>query len=151
VPAPVTTEYGGVGIAFYSSHPFLHRVTSLADRLKIDFALIHNDTQAQMVRATKKSMEDLYKSQDEVEANQEVEPARQRPAGNELDPYGSESDDNDVPLTQQKPSSEGPTSLTLVGDVTGKVAFIVVRSGLYSLCSLKSNPDLFLLKSGRYH
>jgi phosphoribosylpyrophosphate synthetase len=105
-------------------------VTSLADRLKIDFALIHKDASRKDDNGVKQNRYAYLANKPTLSASTSVDSLCSiltnpnplaRPA---------------VPI--QEPSQQA-RGLTLVGDVAGKVAFIVVCSCLHSYGLMQSS------------
>ncbi|CAG8571380.1 13513_t:CDS:2 [Funneliformis caledonium] len=105
------------------------RVTSLADRLKIDFALIHTEctrgshqsvgnqvTEISTLSSTSSSNHDNVFHTSNMTTNLTT---------SIVDGKLDDVNDDDVPLSKESIDEETSSTITLVGDVAGKVVFIV--------------------------
>lgn len=133
-----------------------NRVTSLADRLKIDFALIHSDrtrgsNQARCSPTIPGTPENdaSGSSNNNLNSNNLFYLTSNTADHNTTEIRSSDNGDDDefssaISITGEAPSMDDETSvITLVGDVAGKVAFIVVsyffNDNIKAICNVIIN------------
>jgi len=114
----------------------INRVTSLADRLKIDFALIHTDCTrgshqavgTPVIEITDPSSSNNNDDDDVVyhTSNTTANLTTSIVNGKLADEDDDDDDDDSVVKEVLSVEEEHSSTITLVGDVAGKVVFIVV-------------------------